>query len=399
MPRFLAVSSRGLHQALFLEMQERGFENLKKGPSGVEFDGSWKECYRANMILKTSPRILKPILDFPAYNKDEFYNNAKKHDFTKYINPNQTLAVQATIKDSNFKDQRYPSLLLKDVIVDQFMEKYGQRPNVDRQDPDLPVSVKIYKNQVSISLDTSGFSLSQRGYRSESIEAPIKEHVAAALIQLMKWKKDEPFYDPMCGSGTFLIEACGQDQVHLKTNFAFKKWMTFQQDAYDQLLDEMDTKPVEIKRLNSNTVVRSSALSELDKQNIFISGSDISPKNLDVARVCISNAKLKIRPHLFQVDFFNLTEKILSEQTKNWPNRGLILMNPPYDLRLKTKMHIIDLFDQMIAQCHKCLPGWRIGVLAPEDLDDRQLRVLPDSMAHFESGGLKIKLLRYRSLI
>lgn len=397
MPRFLAVSSRGLHQALLLEMQERGFQNLKKGPSGVEFDGPWKECYRANMVLKTSPRILKPILDFPAYNKDEFYHNAKKHDFTKYITPNQTLAVQATIKDSNFKDQRYPSLLLKDAVVDQFMEKYGERPSVDKDNPDLPLSVKIYKNQVSISLDTSGFSLSQRGYRSESVEAPIKEHVAAGLIQLMKWKKEEPFYDPMCGSGTFLIEACNWDQAHLNTDFAFKRWATFQEEPYSELLNEMGAKPQEVKRVDSKTLVRSSGVNEMEQKNMFIAGSDISPKNLDIARIGIANARLKVRPHLFQVDFFNLTEKILSDQVKSWPEKGLILMNPPYDLRLKTKMNLYDLFDQMIAQCRRCLPGWRIGMLCPEDLDDRQLKIIPDSVAHFESGGLKIKLLRYRN--
>jgi 23S rRNA G2445 N2-methylase RlmL len=398
MPRFLAVSSRGLHQALLLEMQERGFQNLKKGPSGVEFDGSWKECYRANMVLKTSPRILKPILDFPAYNKDEFYNNAKKHDFTKYITPNQTLAVQATIRDSNFKDQRYPSLLLKDVIVDQFQHKYGERPNVDKDDPDLPLSVKIFKNQVNISLDTSGFSLSQRGYRSESIIAPLKEHVAAALLKLMKWTPEEPLYDPLCGSGTFLIEACSWNQVHLNSDFAFKRWQTFQEDSYNELLKDLTPAEPEVKRVDSKTLVRSNLSLESNAANKnFVAGSDISPKNLDVARICIANSKIKNRINLFQVDFFNVTEKILNQQVANWPERGLIIMNPPYDLRLKTSMPLPDLFDQLIAQCHRCLPGWRMGILAPDELDDRELRIIPDSVANFESGGLRIKLLRYRS--
>jgi 23S rRNA G2445 N2-methylase RlmL len=404
MPRFLAVSSRGLHQALLLEMQERGFQGLKKGPSGVEFEGSWKECYRANMILKNSPRILKPILDFPAYNKDEFYNNAKKHDFTKYITPNQTLAVQSTIKDSNFKDQRYPSMLLKDVVVDQFQEKFGERPSVDRDNPDLPLSVKIYKNQVSISLDTSGFSLSQRGYRSEAIEAPIKEHVAAALLKLMKWTKEEPLYDPVCGSATFLIEASMWDQVHLNENFSFRKWQTYQKDVYEELLAEL--KPAEAqteaKRSDSKVIVRSSGLArssdgDLSGGKNFIAGSDISPKNLDVAKISIANSKAKSRIHLFQIDFFNVNTKILNQQIPNWPEKGLILMNPPYDLRLKTRMPIEDLYDQLIEQCHKSLPGWRIGMLAPADLDERTLRLIPDSVANFESGGLKIKLLRYRN--
>ncbi len=396
MPRFLAVSSRGLHQALLLEMQERGFEGLKKGPSGVEFEGSWKECYRANLILKNSPRILKPILDFPAYNKDEFYNNAKKHDFTKYITAHQTLAVQSTIKDSNFKDQRYPSMLLKDVIVDQFQEKFGERPSVSRDQPDLPLSVKIYKNQVSISLDTSGFSLSQRGYRSESIEAPLKEHVAAALLKLMKWTKEEPLYDPVCGSATFLIEASMWDQVHLKDNFAFRSWKTYQKEVYEELLSELKPAEPEAKRLDSKTIIRSDA-SAGGLNKTFIAGSDISPKNLDAARIGIANAKIKQRIHLFQVDFFNVNAKILNQQIPNWPEKGLILMNPPYDLRLKTKMPLADLFDQLIEQCHKSLPGWRIGILAPADLDDRSLKYIPDSVANFESGGLRIKLLRYRN--
>lgn len=401
MPRFLAVASRGLHQALLLEMQEKGFQNLKKGPSGVEFDGSWKECYRANMILKTSPRILKPILDFPAYNKDEYYHNAKKHDFTKYIKPEQTLAVQSSIKDSNFKDQRYPSLLLKDVIVDQFQEKFGERPSVDKENPDLPLSVKIYKNQVSISLDTTGFSLSQRGYRTESIEAPLKEHVASALIKLMKWTPEEALYDPMCGSGTFLVEACSWNQVHLRTDYAFTKWKTFQEDVFKELKTELGVGVIETKRIGTTLVRRSETTKTSDDEvsKMFVVGSDISPKNLDAARISISNAKLKNRPHLFQVDFFNLTEKVLNQHVKNWPEKGLILTNPPYDLRLKTKVDIYDLFDDIVEKCHSVLPGWRIGLLAPESLDERELRKIPDSVANFESGGLKIKLLRYRNAL
>lgn len=399
MPRFLAVASRGLHQALLLEMEEKGFQNLKKGPSGVEFDGSWKECYRANMVLKTSPRILKPILDFPAYNKDEYYNNAKKHDFTKYINPNQTLAVDTSIKDSNFKDQRYPSMLLKDVIVDQFQEKFGERPSVNRHNPDLPLSVKVYKNQVSISLDTTGFSLSQRGYRSESIEAPLKEHVAASLIKLMKWTPEEALYDPMCGSGTFLIEACSWTQMHLNDDFAFRRWKTFQEDAYNELKTEMGEGPVETRRVGNSLVRRSEAPKKNIDSKLFIAGSDISPKNLDVARIGVANAKLKNRPHIFQIDFFSLTEKVLHQNVKGWPEKGLILTNPPYDLRLRTKVDLYDLYDDIVKQCHKVLPGWRIGMLAPDYLDDRQLAKIPDSVANFESGGLKIKLLRYRSAI
>ncbi len=404
MPRFLAVSSRGLHQALLLEMQERGFQGLKKGPSGVEFEGSWKECYRANMMLKTSPRILKPVLDFPAYNKDEFYSNATKHDFTKYITSKQTLAVQSAIRDSNFKDQRYPSMLLKDVVVDQFQKKFGERPNVDRDKPDLPLSVKIFKNQASISLDTTGFSLSQRGYRSESILAPLKEHVAAALLKLMKWTNEEALYDPLCGSGTFLIEASSWNSVHLNNNFAFKKWQTFQPEAYNELLGDLQPAALENRRVNSKTLVRSnfktSSTGNLNANlKTFIAGSDISPKNLDVARICISGSKIKNRIHLFQVDIFNVNQKILNQQISDWPERGLIIMNPPYDLRLKTKMPLKDLFNELISQCRVCLPGWRLGILAPEDLDERSLNFMPDSVANFETGGLRIKLLRYRSAV
>lgn len=378
MPKFLAVTSRGLHKALLDEMTQREFQSLNKTASGVEFSGSWKECYRANLLLKCTPRILKPILDFSAYNKEDFYNNAKKHDFTKYIEPHQTLAVQSSVQGNIFTDQRYPSLLLKDVVVDQFQAKFDRRPNVNKDHPDLSLFVKIFNSQVSIALDTTGFSLTQRGYREQTAMAPIKEHLAAAILMLSKWKAGEPIYDPMCGTGTFLIEAAKWNELR-EANFGFTRWAGFQKKTYDELV--RDLKSIKTDRTE------------------FIVGSDISDQNIESAAGNLRRAKIIDQVNLFSMNYLNLNaEKLRARVGKDIPENGLVILNPPYDKRLQVKGQLEDFYDKIVLKTAEIFPSWRLSLLAPGDFDERQMRCTVDSLARFESGGMKIKLLRFPHL-
>ena len=378
MPSFLAVTSRGLHKALLDEMTERDFQSLNKTASGVEFSGSWKECYRANLLLKCTPRILKPILDFSAYNKEDFYNNAKKHDFTKYIEPHQTLAVQSSVQGSIFTDQRYPSMLLKDVVVDQFQAKFNKRPNVNKDQPDLSLFVKIYNSQVSIALDTTGFSLTQRGYREQTATAPIKEHLAAAVLMLSKWQVGEPLYDPMCGTGTFLIEAAKWNDLR-DDRFGFKRWKAFQVEPYNELVKELQ------KQKPSTPT--------------FIMGSDISDQNIESTAGNLRRAKLIDKINLFSMNYFNLNaEKLKMRLKQDLPEKGLVVLNPPYDNRLQVKGNLENFYDQVVLKTAEVFPNWRLSLLAPGDFDERKMKCTVDSLARFESGGMKIKLLRFPNL-
>ena len=378
MPNFLAVTSRGLHKALLDEMTERDFQSLNKTASGVEFSGSWKECYRANLLLKCTPRILKPILDFSAYNKEDFYNNAKKHDFTKYIEPHQTLAVQSSVQGNIFTDQRYPSMLLKDVVVDQFQAKFNKRPNVNKDHPDLSLFVKIYNSQVSIALDTTGFSLTQRGYREQTATAPIKEHLAAAVLKLSKWQVGEPLYDPMCGTGTFLIEAAKWNDLR-DDRFGFKRWKAFQAESYSELVKEL-------QKQKSSTPT-------------FIMGSDISDQNIESTAGNLRRAKLIDKINLFSMNYFNLNaEKLKMRLKQDLPEKGLVVLNPPYDKRLQVKGNLENFYDQVVLKTAEVFPNWRLSLLAPGDFDERKMNCTVDSLARFESGGMKIKLLRFPNL-
>lgn len=379
MPKFLAVTSRGLHKALLDEMTDRGFKSLEKTASGVEFSGSWKECYRANLILKCTPRILKPILDFSAYNKEDFYHNAKKHDFTKYIKPHQTLAVQSSVQGKIFTDQRYPSMLLKDVVVDQFQEKFDKRPSVNKDRPDLSLFVKIFNSDVSIALDTTGFSLTQRGYREKTAMAPLKEHLAAAILKLSKWEPGEALYDPMCGTGTFLIEAAKWDSAR-DEDFGFRRWQGFQDSAYKEVLHSLKSH------------------SE-DSAKPFIMGSDISDLNIDTTASNLRRAKVADQVTLFSMNYFNLNvEKLKLRLNKELPEKGLVILNPPYDKRIKVKEPLENFYDKIVLKTAELLPGWRLSLLAPGDFDERKMQCTVDSLARFESGGMKVKLLRFPNL-
>ncbi len=242
MARFFAVTSKGLADVLSQELEGLGLRPLDKGPAGVSFDGSWEDCYRANLELRTATRVLLPVLDFPAYQPEELYANLRKHDFTKYISVKDTFAIDASVKESSFRDQRFVAMKAKDAIVDQFREKFDERPDVDTKSPDLNIMVRIIKNQVSVAIDTTGANLSQRGYRQEAGDAPLREHLAAGLVRMTGWDETIPLVDPMCGSGTLLIEAAlmlkNIAPGSLRKSFAFQKFANFNGELWDKVVTE-----------------------------------------------------------------------------------------------------------------------------------------------------------------
>lgn len=206
MPQFFASTAHGLVDPLEIELKNLGLKVTDKTAGGVFFESNWEGAYKANLYSRTASRILKPVLEFTAYQPEELYTQILRHDFTKYIEPGQTLAVDCSIIESKMRDQRFVAMTIKDAVVDQFREKFDKRPDVDNLNADLRIHVKAYKNNFQVSVDTSGSSLFMRGYRKEAGEAPLKENLAAGLILLAEWDQKSPLVDLMCGSGTFLIE-------------------------------------------------------------------------------------------------------------------------------------------------------------------------------------------------
>ena len=243
--KFLALTSRGLFDVLESELKNLGFQT-KKALEGVYFYSDWKGCYRANLWLRSATRILYPISQFTAKDKTQLYQGIKKIPFTDWIFTHQTFKVSSDIVNEQkypiFKDTRFINLQVKDAIADQFQEKYKTRPNVDKKFCDLSVYVKVDEKNIFVALDTSGQSLSKRGYRKSSVTSALREHLAAGLLLMSKWDKKSALVDPMCGSGTFLIEgammALNIAPGLLRKSFAFQKWKNFRADIWQEIVNQ-----------------------------------------------------------------------------------------------------------------------------------------------------------------
>lgn len=240
---FFVTSARGLEDVVAKELEQLGAKRIQKGLAGCSFESNWAGVYKINLMLRSGSRVLYPVLDFVAYEPDQIYHNILKHDWTKYIDIHQTLSVDTQVRESVMRDLRIISLKTKDAVVDQFREKYDRRPDVDTENPDLNIMVRVVKNQVTVALNTSGDSLHLRGYRKEISEAPMKENLAAALLQMTGWNGKTSIVDPLCGSGTILIEAAllaqGRPPGMRERRFGFENWKTFQKEAYEKIKSEV----------------------------------------------------------------------------------------------------------------------------------------------------------------
>lgn len=372
MAKFIAVTSKGLADVLAAELEKLDLKVLEKGPAGVTFDANWEGCYRANLELRTATRIIKPVLDFPAYKPDELYHNIKKHDFTKYISVSDTFKIDASVKDSSFHDQRFVAMKVKDAIADQFREKFEERPNVDTDSPDLIVMVKVVKNQVSVSIDTTGDNLSQRGYRQEAGDAPIREHLAAGLIQMTGWDQEMPLVDPMCGSGTLLIEAALMKKNitpgSLRKKFAFQKFKEYKPEVWDKLVTE---------RLGC----------EKEVEGIHFYGFDRDSKVIRAAR---RNAERAGVDDLisFEVCSVDMLEKPV--------DKGLLVLNPPYGERLGVTEELKDSYRDLAYTLKRQFGGWSCWLLSGNEELTKPLKLKSSRRIPVFNGAIECRWLEYK---
>ncbi|MBT5977691.1 MAG: hypothetical protein HOG66_08630, partial [Flavobacteriales bacterium] len=235
--KLLAKTLYGLEPILAKELESLGAQNISEGNRAVSFEGDKELLYRANLELRTALRILVPIASFRARDDKNFYQQAKKIEWKDYLDNSKTFAIDSTTYSETFKHSQYASLKLKDAIVDKFKEETGERPSVYTFDPDFKINLHISNNDINISLDSTGESLEKRGYRRESNEAPISEVLAAGII-IKAWDGTKPLMDPMCGSGTFLIEAAmiaSKTAPSLNRSFTFKNWNDFDAELFEKI--------------------------------------------------------------------------------------------------------------------------------------------------------------------
>lgn len=372
MPQFFVSCPKGMVEPLELELREFGLKPYDRSQNGIFFDSNWKDCYRVNLRSRYASRVLMPVLNFVAYQPEELYNQILNHDFTKYIKPEQTLTIDASTKDSMLKDQRFIAMKVKDAIVDQFRDKFGIRPSIDNERPDLSVYVKTYKNRFSVAIDTSGDSLFMRGYRLESGDAPMKENLAAGLLRLAEWDGKTPIVDPMCGSGTILIEAAMKVMNiapgTMRKSFGFMKLQNFDSKVWDEVLDEAldEEKP--------------------DCGDLHFYGYDIDKRVLMKA---IENAK---RAGVNEFIKFK-REEVMS--LKAPVEKGVIITNPPYGARLGDEDNLKDVYRDFSHTLKNEFKGWNAWILSGNKdlIGDLKLK---SSRKHFVyNGSIECRFLKY----
>ena len=239
----IAKTFFGFEEILANELKILGAQDVEQGVRMVSFKGDKGFMYKANLSLRTALKILKPIYFFKARDEQALYKGILGVNWSKFINANQTFVIDATVHSEYFNHSEFVSQKCKDAIVDQFRERTGQRPSIEKIHPDLRINIHIDKDQVSVALDTSGNSLHQRGYRTATNIAPINEVLAAGILLLSGWDGQGDFLDPMCGSGTFLAEAamiaCNIPANINRKEFAFEKWNDWDNDLFDQIMDSL----------------------------------------------------------------------------------------------------------------------------------------------------------------
>lgn len=308
----LAKTFFGFEDILATELRNLGAMKVEKGTRSVSFEGDKGFMYKANLCLRTALKILKPITKFFIRNEKDYYQKLYDFAWEKYFSVNQTFAVSVTLQTEMFNHSQYVALRAKDAIVDRFRDKTNKRPNVDTLHPDLQIHIHIQKNEIIVSLDSSGASLHQRGYRAATNIAPINEVLAAGILLLSGWDGQTDFLDPMCGSGTFLIEAamiaCNiPANIHRK-EFAFEKWNDYDADLFETIFE--------------------SCLKKTREFHHQIMGYDKVPSAVAKAKENLKNANLSEYVEVSQKNFFE-TRK----ETKESPLH--IVFNPPYNERLQ----------------------------------------------------------------
>lgn len=306
----IAKTFFGFEEILAKELQLLGAQNVEIGTRAVSFKGDKGFMYKANLSLRTALKILKPIYHFRAFNDQSLYKGIQGIDWSKYLNANQTFVIDSTIHSDHFKHSQFVAQKAKDAIVDQFREKTGQRPSIDKDFPDLRINIHIDRDQCSVSLDTSGVSLHQRGYRVLTNIAPINEVLAAGMLLLSGWDGQSDFLDPMCGSGTILAEAamiaCNIPANINRKEFAFEKWNDWDNDLFDQIIDAL------MKRTRDFRYT--------------IKGYDKAPSAVSKATDNIRNANLD--------EFVTIEQKNFFDTKKETSGPLHMVFNPPYGERL-----------------------------------------------------------------
>lgn len=372
MPKFLAITSRGLVEPLAAELKEHNFKHVTAKPDGVEVDCSWAEMQRLHHVTRLATRVLLPVADFIAYNEEELYFGVlRKHDFTKYIDVKQSFRIEAKVRDHvKLRDQRFVAMKVKDAVADQFRQKFGSRPDVgDEENAALRVVVRVVRNDVSLAVDMTGEPMSHRGYRREAGEAPLRENVAAGLVLMAGWEPGRLIVDPFCGAGTILIEAAlmaaGKPARTVKQKFLFEKLKNFSPGPAPAGAGQAFT-------------------GAPDKPQFF--GYDSDGGVIEKAKRNARAAGVEKWIHFEKRDMRQVTAPAPS---------GMIITNPPYGERLEDTDRAKQLLNDFSSVLKTQFKGWDAWILSGNKEAITGLRLKAARRIPVWNGPIECRFLHY----
>ncbi|WP_300457997.1 THUMP domain-containing protein [Desulfobacula sp.] len=368
--RYFAQVAETVKDIAIKELKELGADHVQPVFRGIWFSASKKNFYRIVYFSRLLSRILAPLVSFECHDKDDLYKAAKKIRWEEFLTPKKTFSIVANVSESEITHSNFAGLRIKDAIADYFRDRTNKRPNVDARDPYLIVNLHIHRNMATLSIDASGGSLHKRGYREESVSAPMQETIAAAIIRLSEWDGQVPLYDPMCGSGTLLCEALMAysripAQV-FRTQFGFERLPDFDAALWEQIKRESRDN---FRELKAN----------------MISGSDVSEHSVNAARINIMGLHFGSEITIELKDFQAI------EAIKN----SVIVTNPPYGIRMGKDQNL-NLFYKNLglffkSRCRQSTAFVYFG-------EPKYIKKVPLSPAWkrpLEIGGLDGKLVKY----
>lgn len=368
----LAKTFKGLEEVLAGELVELGANNVQIERRAVSFTGDKRLLYTANMCLRTASRVLVPVATFRAKDADAVYEQAKQIDWSRYMTLKTGFAIDATVYSDTFRHSQYVTYRVKDAIADYWMEREQKRPSVKLTDPDLSLNVHISAETVTISLDSSGDSLHKRGYRVANTEAPINEALAAGMLLLAGWHGQGDFYDPMCGSGTLLIEAAliarNIAPGIYRKGFAFEKWADFDRDLFEDIYnDDSRERPFTHK----------------------IYGSDAGYYAVQTALKNIQSASLQRDIEVRQI---RIEELRLADRDTNG---ALVMMNPPYGERLSQDKDVLRLYQDMGTALKHQFSGATAWIISSNEDALKCIGLKPSKRIHLINGELECLFNQY----
>jgi len=364
---FFASCPRGLEAQLVEELRSLGVASSAV-PGGVAFGGAWDACYRANLWSRVASRILWRVAEFDYKNEHDLYAAVKAIDWPRYFRVERTLRVNVTAQKSPLKSLEFATLRIKDAVCDRFRDTGGKRPSIDRTNPDVRVHAFLEANRGTVYLDTSGEPLFKRGWRAGAADAPLRENLAAGIIMLTGWKPEEPLLDPMCGGGTFLIEAGTMARGRApgaKRRFGFEKLAAFDAGLWERIKNE------------ARAPERSPALH----------ASDTDPKALNATRRNLAEAGVE---RWTKVERSDVLERAAPAAA------GVMVMNPPYGERMGSPEELAQFYPKLGNVLKQRFAGWRCYIFTADLRLPKLIRLEASRRIPLWNGALECRLYEFQ---